>query len=64
MHVDGCTQVKDKVLTILNFTSMLIEHSYSRYIYNSTEVSPPPPLTTKACQNYHITKKMCIYLFN
>lgn len=46
------TQVKDKVLTILSFTSMLIEHSYSRYIYNSTEVSSPfLPLLLSRQQN-------------
>ena len=32
-------QIKDKVVTVLNFTSLLIEHSYARHIYNSTEVS-------------------------
>ena len=33
-----CTQVKKHVLAILNFTALLIEHSYARHIYNSTEV--------------------------
>jgi len=32
-------QFKDKVVTVLNFTALLIEHSYARHIYNSTEVS-------------------------
>jgi hypothetical protein len=27
------------VETVLNFTALLIEHSYARHIYNSTEVS-------------------------
>ncbi len=31
-------QYKDKVVTVLNFTALLIEHSYARHIYNSTEV--------------------------
>lgn len=31
-------QFKDKVVTVLNFTALLIEHSYARHIYNSTEV--------------------------
>ena len=32
-------QFKEKVLVVLNFTALLIEHSYARHIYNSTEVS-------------------------
>jgi len=34
-----CSQFKDKIVTVLNFTALLIEHSYARHIYNSTEVS-------------------------
>jgi len=30
-------QFKEKVVTVLNFTALLIEHSYARHIYNSTE---------------------------
>ena len=33
-----CTQIKKHILAILNFTALLIEHSYARHIYNSTEV--------------------------
>lgn len=36
-------QFKDKIVTVLNFTALLIEHSYARHIYNSTEVR------TKGC---------------
>ena len=38
-------QFKDKVVTILNFTALLIEHSYARHIYNSIEVSDHPSLS-------------------
>ena len=30
-------QFKEKVVMVLNFTALLIEHSYARHIYNSTE---------------------------
>ncbi|XP_064399727.1 E3 ubiquitin-protein ligase HUWE1-like isoform X3 [Halichondria panicea] len=30
-------EFKEKVVAVLNFTSLLIEHSYARHIYNSTE---------------------------
>ena len=30
-------QVKEQILSVLNFTALLIEHSYARHIYNSTE---------------------------
>lgn len=34
------------MVTVLNFTALLIEHSYARHIYNSTEVSPTLHLLT------------------
>ena len=33
-----CVQFKRKVVAVLYFTALLVEHSYTRNIYNSTEV--------------------------
>ena len=30
-------QVKKLIVSVINFTAVLIEHSYARHIYNSTE---------------------------
>lgn len=38
IEIDISFQFKDKVVSVLNFTALLIEHSYARHIYNSTEV--------------------------
>ena len=32
-----CIQVKKLIVSVINFTAVLIEHSYARHIYNSTE---------------------------
>lgn len=34
---DGCHQLKDLLIHVISFTSLLIEHSFSRHLYNSME---------------------------
>lgn len=53
-------QFKDKIVTVLNFTALLIEHSYARHIYNSTEVGLYP--LTHIRYHTHIMVSRVIHL--
>ena len=46
-HTYTHSQFKEKVVMVLNFTALLIEHSYARHIYNSTEVHVSPSLVPR-----------------
>lgn len=58
-------QFKRKVVTILNFTALLIEHSYARHIYNSTEVSIVVGSTSTVllCQVYVYNLSNIVFLY-
>ena len=60
-------QFKRKVVAVLYFTALLVEHSYTRNIYNSTEVKTPPtnpPIHSSVDLSYIIQATQTTHLTN